>query len=456
MAPVDRPSAPVDEIPHVTYKKVDLVEVHISEALVGAVAADPGTGRYVVEYASEWIAGGMELSPLKMPLRREPYELAMWPELSSESYMGLVPLLADSLPDAFGNALVNAWMAENGVRATEITALDRLGYIADRAMGALEFRPPARAPSSAPSSAVQLADLVVAARRTVSGELATSEGAFAALQQLIDVGSSPGGARAKALIAFDPVDYRIHSPFAPLEPGFEHWLIKLDGTGSTGMDGHGDGLGESAPYGRIEYAYALMAKSAGITMSECCLLAEGPRRHFLTRRFDRDARGARIHMLSLSAMAHLDHRLIGAHSYDQYLETVTSLGLGPDELRQAYVRMVFNVMAVNRDDHTKNFSFLLDPVQGWTLAPAFDVTHAYRRDSQWTSKQCLAVNGKTEGISLHDLEEVGERHLVPGYRQAIRDVRAAVEQWTVFADAAEIDESSRSAIAADLSKLRPT
>jgi serine/threonine-protein kinase HipA len=440
----------------VTYKQVDLIEVHCGASLVGAVAPDPSTGRYVFEYSREWIDSGVELSPLHMPLRTEPYELAMWPELTSESYKGLPPLLADSLPDAFGNALVNRWMVEHGVKASEITTLDRLGYVADRAMGALAFRPPARDDDSDAPSAVQLADLVLAARRTVRGELADSRDVHAALQQLIEVGSSPGGARPKALVAFHPTDYRIHSPFTPLEPGFEHWLIKLDGVGSTGMDGHGDGLGEGAPYGRIEYAYYLMAQAAGITMSECRILPEGPRRHFLTRRFDRGVDGNRIHMLSLSAMANLDHRAVGAHSYDQYLATVTELDLTPEELHQAYRRVVFNVMAVNRDDHTKNFSFLLTPSDGWTLAPAFDVTHAYRRDSQWTSRHNLSVNGKTDGISVADLEAVGERQAVPGYRRAIREVRAAVDDWRHFASVAEVDEISAGAIAIDMMDLRPT
>jgi serine/threonine-protein kinase HipA len=439
----------------VTYEQVDLIEVHFGESLVGAVAPDPSTGQYVFAYSREWIAGGVELSPLHMPLRLEPYELSMWPELTSESYKGLPPLLADSLPDAFGNALVNSWMVEHGVSASEISTLDRLGYVADRAMGALEFRPAARGDDRDTPSAIQLADLVLAARRTVRGELADSRDAYAALQQLIEVGSSAGGARPKALVAFHPTDYRIHSPFMQLEPGFEHWLIKLDGVGSTGMDGHGDGLGESAPYGRIEYAYYLMARAAGVTMSECRILAEGPRRHFLTRRFDRGVDGVRHHMLSLSAMGHLDHRAVGAHSYDQYLATVTELGLSPEELHQAFRRVVFNVMAVNRDDHTKNFSFLLTPT-GWTLAPAFDITHAYRRDSQWTSRHNLSVNGKTDGISVADLEAVGERQAVPGYRRAIREVRSAVDEWSSFATSAEVDATSAEAIAFDMKELRPT
>ncbi len=433
-----------------TYRRADVLEVGIWGSLVGAIAQDPATGRFVFEYSPEWREHGVELSPLRMPRRPEPYYLAQWPELSRESYHDLPPLLADSLPDAFGNALVDAWMAEHDVPKESITPLDRLAYVADRAMGALEFRPPARALADEPTSAVDLAELVLAARLTVNGRLADSQSAHAALQQLIQVGSSPGGARAKALVAFRPRDYRVLSPFAPLEAGFEHWLVKLDGVSATGMDGHGGGLGDAAPYGRIEYAYYEMAVAAGVTMSECRLLAEGPRLHFMTRRFDRGPGGERYHVLSLSAMAHLDYRLVGAHSYDQYLQVVRELGLSLEDLRQAYRRMVFNVLAVNRDDHAKNFAFLLRSRGPWELAPAFDVTHAYRSDSEWTSRHNLMVNGRLEGITVADLEAVGARHEVPGYRKVIREVAEAIAQWPRFASDADLDPATTQAIARDL------
>jgi serine/threonine-protein kinase HipA len=440
----------------VTYRQVDLIEVWYHGDFVGAVAADPSTGRYVFQYSPEWVGGGIELSPLHMRLRPESYELAMWPELSDESFKGLPPLLADSLPDAFGNALVNQWMAEHGVSASEITTLDRLGYVADRAMGALEYRPAAREDGDEAPSAIQLADLVLAARCTLRGELADSDDAYGALQQLIEVGSSAGGARPKALIAFHPLDYRVHSPFLPLESGFEHWLIKLDGVDAHGTNGSKLGLGDSAPYGRIEYAYYLMAQAAEVNMSESRLLEEGPRRHFLTRRFDRGPSGEKYHVLSLSAMANLDQRAIGAHSYDQYLSTIAALNLSPDDLHQAYRRMVFNVMAANRDDHTKNFAFLLDPEMGWTLAPAYDITHAYVRDNRWLRQHNLTVNGKTEQITVEDLEIVGERQFVPGYRRAIREVRNAIEDWPAFAAIADVDPVSTGAITQDIKEVQPT
>ncbi len=434
-----------------TYQPIDVIEVLAWGQRVGAVAQDPATGWYAFAYDADWVAGGFELAPLHMPLRHEPYE---FPELRPETFFRLPALLADALPDAFGNALVNAWMAEQGIATAQITALDRLAYTADRAMGALEFRPPARSTASDPPTAVQLADLVLAARLTVRGKLGNDANAHGAIEQLIRVGTSAGGARAKAVVAFNPVTFQVRSAYGPPADGFEQWLLKLDGVGG-GMDGHGDRLRDSAPYGRIEYAYSLMAGEAGIEMTPCQLLAEGPRRHFMTRRFDRGPHGERHHVISLCALAHLDFNLVGAHSYDQYFQTATALGLERSELNQAYRRMVFNVMAVNRDDHTKNFAFLRAEHGGWHLAPAYDVTHAYRPDSYWTSRHLMAVNGKFEDITLDDLYAVGERNDVPGYRRAVRDVRDAVAMWPQFAVEAGLNDQTTKAISEDIARLRP-
>lgn len=436
-----------------SYQPTDVIEVVAWGRRVGAVAQDPDTGWYAFAYDPDWVAGGFELAPLHMPLRLEPYQ---FPELRPETFHRLPALLADALPDAFGNALVNAWMAEQGVAADQITPLDRLAYAADRAMGVLEFRPPARDTANDPPTALQLADLVLAARLTVSGQFDSDTTAHAALQQLIQVGTSAGGARAKAVVAFNPVTFQVRSAYGPPADGFEQWLIKLDGVSATGMDGHGDRLGDSAPYGRVEYAYHLMAVAAGIEMTPCQLLAEGPRRHFMTRRFDRGDGEKRHHVISLCALAHLDFNLVATHSYDQYLQTAAALGLEPAERQQAYRRMVFNVMAVNRDDHTKNFAFLRYEHGGWRLAPAFDVTHAYRPDSRWTSRHLMAVNGKFDEITLEDLHAVGERNDVPGYRRVVREVSDGVAAWPQFAAETELDEQTTKAITADIARFQPT
>ena len=435
-----------------SYQPTDVIEVLAWGDRVGAVALDPDTGWYAFAYAPDWVERGFELAPLHMPLRTEPYE---FPDLRPDTYYRLPPLLADALPDAFGNALVNAWLAEQGIPAERITPLDRLAYAADRAMGALEFRPPARAHGTDAPTAVQLADLVLAARRTVRGEFSGDETAHAALEQLIQVGTSAGGARAKAVVAFNPATYQVRSAYATPAEGFEQWLIKLDGVSGAALDGHDDRLGDSAPYGRVEFAYSQMAGAAGIDMTECRLLAEGPRRHFMTRRFDRDQRGQRHHMISLCALAQLDYNMIATHSYDQYLQTVVALGLGPEALAQAFRRMVFNVMAVNCDDHTKNFAFVRPEGSAWQLAPAYDVTHAYRPDSEWTSRHLMAVSGKFEDIGLDDIYGVGQRADVPGYRKAVREVRDAVDEWAAYAESAEIDDDTIKAVAADIERFRP-
>ena len=233
-------------------------------------------------------------------------------------------------------------------------------------------------------------------------------------------------------------------------------MIKLDGVTAHGLDGHGSDLGATAPYGRIEFAYHLLARAAGVEMAPCHLLAEGPRRHFMTRRFDRGPDDARHHMISLCALAHLDFNQIGTHSYDQYLQTVSALGLDREALAQAFRRMVFNVAAVNRDDHTKNFAFLRRRDAGWELAPAYDLTHAYRADSRWTAKHLLSVNGRFDDIRVADLHAVGERHDVPGYRQIVREVIAAVDEWPSCAAAAEVPEEIVASIATDMDRFRPT
>jgi serine/threonine-protein kinase HipA len=437
----------------VSYEPVSVVEVRLWGRQLGAVALNPSSGWYSFAYAPEWVAGGVEVAPLHMPLRTAPYE---FPGLNPETFHRLPALLADALPDAFGNALVNAWMADHGVDAAAITPLDRLAYAASRAMGALEFRPPADPDDDSGPTAVALADLVEVARSTISGALASDEASRAALQKLIQVGTSAGGARPKAVVSFNPATSQVHTSVGALPAGFEHWLIKLDGVTAMGLDGHGSDLGASTPYGRIEYAYSRMAAEAGLTMAPCQLLAEGPRRHFMTKRFDRGPGGTKHHVVSLCAMAHLDFNLLATHSYDQYLQTVTALGLDREALAEAYRRMVFNVVAVNRDDHTKNFSFLREQGGPWELSPAFDITHAYARHSRWTARHLMSVNGRFEAITIADLHAVGERHRVPGYRQIVREVGAAVAQWPSFAEAAEVPPDVTERILADLDAFRPT
>lgn len=430
-----------------TYEPVDLVEVRAWGRTVGAVAPALDTGYYAFEYAPDWVSTGRQLSPLLVP--NEP-GVFVFPSLDADTYYGLPPMLADSLPDRFGNALVDAWMADQGVRRSEITALDRLGYAADRAMGALEFHPPADSPSNGSATALQLADLVLAARATIVGDLQNAP--KDALHDLIQVGTSAGGARAKAVIAFNPETGQVRSGQLDTPEGFEHWLIKLDGV-NVDPTRDGDVFTAGAVFGKVEYAYYLMATECGIQMTESRLLPEGPRTHFMTRRFDRGDTGERIHMQSLCAIAGLDFNLAGANSYSQYFQVIEDLHLGLAAREQAFRRLVFNVAAMNRDDHTKNLAFLL-PEQGeWQLAPAFDITHAHNPSGQWTSRHQMSVNGKREGIGLVDLFELADRFQVPGYRGVAAEVSEAVSRWPDFAAQAGVDGTTILAIADDLAAV---
>jgi serine/threonine-protein kinase HipA len=433
------------------YEPVPAIEVYAWGHWVGRIALDEATGFYAFGYTPEWIARGVELAPFHMPVRSDPYE---FPQLSQETFYRLPAVFADALPDKFGNALVDAWMSENGVSRDEVTPLDRLAYAANRAMGALTFEPPTGPPVDGPAI-IQLADLVLAARKTVHGDASTDDGLNDALKQLIQVGTSAGGARAKAVILFNKETSQLRSGHADHEDGFADYLLKLDGVANFGMDGRVDDLGRSAPYGRIEYAYYRMATDAGIAMEHSELLPEGPRTHFLTRRFDRGPNGERHHLISLCALDHLDFNLNGAHSYDQYLDAVRRLGLGPDDMAQAFRRMVFNVVAVNRDDHTKNLAFLLREGGSWELAPAFDVTHSHNVRGGWTQKHQMRVNGKVENITREDLHAVGDRQDVPAYKSVVNEVVETVKAWNRHAEEAGVPERETNRIRADIDTYWP-
>lgn len=426
------------------YRPVTVVEVRIWGRRVGAVALDPKLGYYAFEYDPKFVATGIELAPLTLPLAqaREPFVFTALPQLT---YQRLPALLADALPDDFGNALINAWVASQGVAPSEITPLDRLAYMGKRGMGALEFRPP-RGPNAASSTAVDLAVLVESARRAVSGEIDTDPHAKAALAQIIQVGTSAGGARAKAAIAWNPTTGEIRAGQFEVAPGFEHWLLKFDGMGADRE------LGASRDYGRIEYAYHLMARQAGIDMSACRLLEEGGRAHFMTRRFDRDG-NKKHHMQTLCAFAHLDYKQKATHDYSQLLLTLQQLKLGHFVLEEAFRRMVFNVMAANCDDHSKNFSFLLREGGAWVLAPAYDLIHAYNPHGEWTYQHLMGVNGKFSGITRADLLAVADRFGIGSAPKVLKEISEAVAAWPEFARAAKLSDAEAGRVGAHHMRL---
>ena len=341
-------------------KQVEVVEVKLWGKRVGAVsplAQRPGF--YQFQYAPEFVSSGFSISPIMMPLAHK--KRYGFPSLNQETYHGLPGLLADALPDKFGNALIDEYLVRQGILKNEISSLQRLIYVGKRAIGALEFEPAindSKRPEA--STPLQMSHLVEGARQALRGEFS------AIAQDLIDVGSSAGGARAKALIGWNPDSQEVVSGQFDLKSGYEHWLLKFDGVGDDGMLGHSKG------FGRIEYAHYLMAKEAHIWMSECRLLEENGRAHFMTRRFDRHA-NTKIHVQSLCAMEHLDFNVPYVHSYEQYLRTILELNLGADAIEQGWRRCVFNVLIKNCDDHTKNLAFLMDSLGQWGLAPAYDV-----------------------------------------------------------------------------------
>lgn len=415
------------------YKHVRAVEVHLWGMHIGSVALDPSYGYYVFAYTPACAAKGVEPAPLHMPVANaEPY---LFTDLPEATYKRLPAMLSDALPDDFGNALINRYMADQGIAAQDVTPLDRLAYMGTRAMGALTFKP-SRGPTRHKPTAIELSTLVEQARQAVTGDVSDDAHANAALRSIIDVGTSAGGARAKAVIALHPETGEIRSGQLDAPEGFEHWLLKFDG---MGVDQE---LGTSQNYGRIEYAYHLMARAAGIHMTPCRLLKENGRAHFMTQRFDREGQSGRHHMQTLCAMAHVDYKKKGTNAYAQLFHTLGQLALPYEDLEEAFRRMVFNVMARNCDDHTKNFAFLLR--QGgtrWELAPAYDVTFAHNPKGEWTHQHLMSVNGKFKGFDVADLLAEADRFGVGTAKRVIEEVRAAVLRWPEFAQQADLPET---------------
>ncbi|NOS95230.1 MAG: type II toxin-antitoxin system HipA family toxin [Methylotenera sp.] len=423
---------------------IPVIEVRIWGKRVGAVAPDPRLGCYVFAYDPAWRKRDIELAPLTMPLDDSRTTFA-FADLSEPSYKRLPGLLADALPDDFGNALIDAWMSSKGVEKRAITTLDRLAYMGKRSMGALEFKP-ARGAHRESAEPLKMKNLVEAARMVIHGDLSGVVEAQAALANIIRVGTSAGGARAKAVVTWNPETSQIRSGQFDAAPGFEHWLLKFDGIGKDSE------LGGSADYGRIEYAYHLMANAAGIKMSPCRLLEEGGRAHFMTHRFDREAtdKGTiKHHVQTLCAMDHLDYKQRATHAYTQLFMVIARLKLGDEAISQAFRRMAFNVMAKNCDDHTKNFAFRLKQDGSWELAPAYDVTHAYNPQGEWTYQHLMSVNGKFSKITRADLLVEAERFGVRRPLDLLADVRAALDDWQQFSKDAGLNSITTNAIAAD-------
>ena len=427
---------------------VNVAEVWLWHHRIGAVALDDiGTG--VFEYDTDFLKLGLDVAPLMMPLdeARRGHVIHSFPALNPETFKRLPGLLADTLPDKFGQAIVDAWLARQGRSPDDFSIIERLCYTGSRAMGALEFKPTViknlgQTVSVEISEMITLIQDVMTHRNSLDVTLTHDEQKTQqALLDILRIGTSAGGARAKAVIAYNKNTGEVMSGQADAPEGFEHWLLKFDGVSDIEF-------ARTADFGRIEYAYYNMATAAGINMAECRLLEENGRAHFITRRFDRIA-GNKLHMQSLCAIGHFDFNLAGAYGYEQALMTMRKIKLSKKEQLQQYRRMVFNVIARNQDDHTKNIAFLMNPQGEWSLSPAFDMTHSYKPGEGWTQTHQMSINGKRDHFTRQDLIQVALANDLKNPDDVIADVIAAVEQWPEFADEAGVSKQKIAAISKD-------
>lgn len=414
-----------------------LAEVRLWGRRIGAVSLADGETIASFQYDSAFIESGIQVAPLMMPLSPRVHR---FPDLPTGTFHGLPGLLADSLPDKFGNALIDAWLATQGRRPESFNAVERLCYTGARGMGALEFVPTLgprlqRAHPVEIDALVQLASDVLSQRGNLRGSFADEDRATA-LNDILRVGTSAGGARAKAVIAWNRDTNEVRSGQIAAGDGFDYWLLKFDG-----VSGNRDKeLDDPKGYGAIEYAYSLMAKAAGITMTECRLLEENGRRHFMTRRFDRLAGGEKLHMQSLCALAHYDFNSAGSYAYEQALLAMRQLGLPMAAIEEQFRRMAFNIVARNQDDHVKNIAFLMNKRGQWSLSPAFDVSYSYNPNGDWTARHQMTLNGKRDAFTLADFQACAKSAMMKRGRAEtlVDEVRAAVISWREFAEAAKV------------------
>lgn len=417
--------------------------INIWNKRVGAIAWDMDRALASFEFESSFLENKWDLSPLKMPIANAAKRVFSFPELSrTTTFKGLPGLLADVLPDKYGNSLINAWLSRNGRPADSMNPVELLCFIGKRGMGALEFEPIIPETNNGATkieldSLINIVQEILSGRQDFNTNLSGDEAK--ALSDILKIGTSAGGARAKALIAFNPITKEIRSGQADAPKGFSHWLLKFDGV--TDQQ-----IGASSGYGRIEMAYHLMAKEAQIEMTECRLLEEQGRAHFMTRRFDREQDKDKLHIQSFCGIAQYDFNEVNSFSYEQLFETMRSLLLPYTDAEQLYRRMVFNVMARNCDDHSKNFSFCMDKTGKWKLAPAFDVCHSYRPGSTWVSQHSLSINGKRQNITRDDLLKVAKNMNIKKADTIITQVNDVVSRWNDFADQTNVKADLRDAV----------
>jgi serine/threonine-protein kinase HipA len=419
-----------------------IARVNIWEHFVGAVMWDEVTEVSNFEFDVSFVKTTLDLSPIRMPLEelQKGNRIFSFPGLSKQSYHGLPGLLADSLPDKFGNELIDAWLARQGRTPESMNPVERLCYIGKRGMGALEFEPSTTGPGDT-STTVEIDELVKLAKQAIDGKknLATGMNQKDGLMDIIRVGTSAGGARAKAVIAYNDKTKEVRSGQLNVPRGFAHWLIKLDGVTN-------DKLGDPKGYGRIEYAYYKMALACGIEMMESKLMEEHGRTHFMARRFDRPHGNEKLHMQTLCGLAHYDYNQSTTYSYEQAFQVMRDLRLEHNDAEQLYRRMIFNVIARNHDDHTKNISFLMNKNGNWKLAPAYDVTYAFDPTNMWLAQHQLSINGKRKDITQKDILAIAKEISVKKGKAIINEVADIIRKWPEFAMEAGIPKKQMNSI----------
>ena len=414
---------------------VEVIRVTLWGEDVGALSWDSNQNFGSFEFFPKFFDKGLDVSPIHMGIATSKNKIYSFPSLNEEAYKGLPGMLSDVLPDDFGNRLIDRWLKLNGINKADFSPLDRLTYIGSRGMGALEFEPAQKLGYEQTTelniaSLVELSGKVLRERENLTLNLQETE----ALNELIKVGTSAGGQRAKAIISYNSDSGEIRSGQTGAPEGFEHYILKFDGVTN-------EELGDPQGYGRIEYAYYLMAIACGIEMMPSLLLEENGRAHFMTQRFDRIGNGEKLHMQTLCAMAHYDYKKPGVYGYEDAFEIMRRLNLSKAQAIQLFRRMVFNVIARNQDDHTKNISFLMDKTGLWKLSPAYDMTYAYNPSGIWTNSHQMTVQGKRDNITKEDLLAVAQ-HI--NYKNGLDDIQRigdTVANWAIYAEEAGIPKS---------------
>ena len=415
----------------------DVVRVKYKQHDVGAVSFNTETGIGSFEFEPRFIKTGIELSPIKMPLSRKIYS---FPEADHAAFSGLPGMIADSLPDDFGNAVLNAWIADQGKSTADITPIQRLKYIGKRGMGALTYHPATQRRNLNASQHIEIRSLVSIAQEILNKreQFRVTLGAQEqedkeAMTALLSVGMSAGGARPKAVLAFNDNFTQVRSGQADVPKGFTHFIMKFDGVSEYNKDK--ETFGDPMGYGAMEYVYHLMAKTCGIDMMPCHLLIEGDRRHFITRRFDRDGNEKR-HVQTLNGLAHISYKKVGSYSYAELFGIARELKLSPDDAMQIFKRMVFNIVARNHDDHSKNFGFMLDDQHQWQLTPAYDLAYSYRPESPWVNSHWMKLNGKRDNFTREDfysLEKLSPIFSKRKIDRIIEETTEHVSRWNNLA-----------------------